>query len=133
MSDTGVQTDLATWLLEQLLADQVMAEHALQDWVEGEDGDEMANQTDSILVGAHLVRWNPRRVLAECDTKRRIIAEHEVMERPRRCRACGACPDCAWDEHPEDWPCETLRLMAAVYSDRPGYRDSWAPDGRVDQ
>lgn len=60
---------------------------------------------------AHIAAWDPARVLREIDAKRRIIAAYENYDR----------------EAPElDIPESVLRLLAAVYADRPGYREEWA-------
>lgn len=40
------------------------------------------------------------------------------------CKTCGSGEP---NEYPTDWPCQTLRLLASVYSDHPGYRPEWAP------
>ena len=48
-------------------------------------------------------RWSPWRVLDECEAKRRLVGDE-------------------WYEDPE-----TLRILAAIYSDHPDYRDEWRP------
>jgi hypothetical protein len=32
------------------------------------------------------------------------------------------CRDCV-----DVWPCATVRLLAAIFSDRPGFREEWRP------
>jgi len=66
-------------------------------------------------VSDHMARWDPARVLAECDAKVAILELHTGETE--------ACVDPNWED--DDFyaaPCPTLRLLAAVYSDRPGYR-----------
>jgi hypothetical protein len=128
--------DLSAWLLEQIYADRVIAQDALKDWVDGEDGDEMADQPNSILVGAHLVRWSPKRVLAECDVKRRIIELHHPFHVTTKndglnwdYKRCVICEPQDRELGPNEsyWPCPTLQLLALPYADREGYRDEWRP------
>lgn len=60
-------------------------------------------------------RWNPVRVLAECEAKRRIVALHpEMLE---ACQGCDA----------ESYPCRTLLALALPYADHPDYREEWRP------
>ncbi|CAI9417307.1 DUF6221 family protein [Nocardioides sp. T2.26MG-1] len=75
-------------------------------------------------------RWR-----AECGAKRQIIALHEQgdgvsyrgTEFCSRCTASGEYPadDAYTDE--QNWPCPTLRALAAVYADHPDYRQEWRP------
>src|SRR4051812_2962345 len=64
-----------------------------------------------------------RRLLAECAAKHLIVDTH-----PQEVRKpivdmyddwCGTCRT--------PWPCETLRALAAVYSDHEDYREEWKP------
>jgi hypothetical protein len=73
---------------------------------------------------AHVVRWNPARVLAEVEAKRRILDEHYPVDTGDRisCASCGEIHCC-----PEPWPCLTACLLALPYADRPGYRPEWKP------
>lgn len=128
-------TDLSTWLLEQIHTDRVLAEDAARDWVDGEDGDEMAGQTDSILVGSHLVRWSPARVLAECEASRQIIAEHGpgkwLMDpRPygREALTCATCGPFWWPSRAGkgDEPVGPIWLdMEPEYRDEDGWVMCW--------
>ena len=57
--------------------------------------------------------WGPRRVLKECEIKSEIVRSHDD----------GACPQCMVSpEH----GCETIRLLARVWSDHPDYRSDWS-------
>ena len=53
----------------------------------------------------HIERWDPARVLAEVEAKRRILAMHAPTQ--------------------TDWP--LLRVIALPYAAHPDYRDEWAP------
>lgn len=84
---------------------------------------------------AHIARWNPARVLAEVDAKRRILELHTPTEVPEH--APADCPTCArWEfdvamgddsASPVHYPCPTLRVLALPYSHHPDYREEWAP------
>lgn len=85
-----------------------------------------------------------RRLLAECDAKRRIVELHEHPE--------GSCwemhrgvygpgwPSGSYAIEGQSWahpsleppevhpgPCETLQLLALPYADHPDYRPEWRP------
>jgi hypothetical protein len=61
---------------------------------------------------AHIARWHPARVLAECNAKRGII---ELQRSDLR-------------DDPADWEAdEVLRLLALPYADHPDYRSEWRP------
>lgn len=61
-------------------------------------------------VGQHIARWDPARVLAEVEAKRRIVDEAiELQEREGR--------------YAEAF----LVALAVPYADRPGYREDWQP------
>lgn len=60
--------------------------------------------------------YDPARVLAECEAKRRIVnlSWHHFGE-----------DDYAWGM--EEAKRQILAVMAAVYSDHPDYREAWRP------
>ncbi len=71
-------------------------------------------------------------MLREAAGGRAILDEHapyEVREGPGKgTQACGAETD--WNDTYSmvtAWPCPTVRHLAAVYSDHPGYQAEWAP------
>lgn len=72
----------------------------------------------------HVARFDPARVTAELAAKRAIVYLH------------GRGHDCSGYDHNgevdayqyvPDGDCSTLRHLAAVYADRPGYQPEWAP------
>jgi hypothetical protein len=90
----------------------------------------------------HIVRWDPARVLAEVQAKRRIIeavqrrraghpGRHESeegveLESGLDFQLYGPCARC------DEWNRTTLpiyaaRLLAPAYAEHPGYRPEWAP------
>jgi hypothetical protein len=65
-------------------------------------------------------RWI--RVLAQCKAMRQIVdLHHEYIG------VCGHCVDIAGKHQREAWPCETVRTLAAIWSDHPDYDDTWRP------
>lgn len=85
----------------------------------------------------------PARVLAECAAKRRIVELHRLAHDDDPAYYEGrdwnrennglpspwyACRSCAYEYSDDDeWPCETLLALAAIYSDHEDYRPEWRP------
>lgn len=134
-------TELAAWLLEQIAEDETIAQAAclkghpswhnengpLGDYDVTDDAarlivSEMVNMPNQAV---HIARWDPTRVLAECDVKRRIIAEHTVFQPPPEVAPPTPIIDCPWCI--VEPPCPTLRLLALPFADREGYREEWKP------
>jgi hypothetical protein len=83
----------------------------------------------------HIARWDPARVLAECEAKRRLVELHAIqVERDRQSPfdpATGAersewavdlyCDVCGW----VSVACDTLHALASVYADHPDYQQEW--------
>lgn len=65
----------------------------------------------------HIATWNPRRVLAEVEAKRRIVILH----------GSGSDPCDAHDASYLSIPCDTLLLLAVPYAGHPDYRPAWRP------
>ncbi len=66
--------------------------------------------------GPHIARWDPTRVLAECETKRQIV-EDAVTYDPQPhvvWRGGGIAPS-------------VLALLALPYADHPDYHEEWRP------
>jgi hypothetical protein len=80
------------------------------------------------LAAVFMCRFDPARVLAECEAKRQIIDLHSrggeygytdydgAIQHVPACNMCGTA-----GEYDEPWPCGTLRALAAVYSSHPDY------------
>lgn len=73
----------------------------------------------------------PDRVLAECEAKRGILAEHPITDKVvgygggKHLFGCETCHD--WDGVTEGHGyCPTLRYLAAPHSDHPDYDAGWA-------
>ncbi len=66
----------------------------------------------------HIARHDPARVLREVAAKRKILTLHSPWEDSGDCSACGDVPQVCY-------PCETLRALAAAWSDHPDYDPAW--------
>lgn len=75
-----------------------------RDWVAGTDP---ADAT-------HIARHDPAAVLRRCASDRKILALHEPVTGFSG-QQCTVCVGCWATEEGEDWPCETLRLLADGY------------------
>ena len=117
---------IADFLLARIAEDESMAaveQFSGQDWNIRADG-----------LGAYAVRLaRPARVLAECRSKRGILAEHpSVAHWAPGDRETMVCDQCSELLHPEQhlvvpYPCPTVRHLAAVYDEHWQYRDEWQP------
>lgn len=76
----------------------------------------------------HIAHWDPTRVLADCEAKRRIVALHapartaRAVAEGRDYKSCPVCDPFPPVDDPNPGPCETLRLLALPYTDHPDYR-----------
>lgn len=135
--------DLVAWLRAQLDADEQAARAASpgpwtvndesyaetiydangQDVVSGGRWNGEASVFDSTEDAIHIARWNPARVLAEIDAKRRIIDRYLAGDTDM-----GSTHGPDWNE-PESRQLgeDVLRLLALPYAGQPGYRDEWRP------
>lgn len=73
------------------------------------------------LPGAmtHMAMWDPARVLAECEVKRRIVELHKIEATGVECLECGPTQ--------RRGACQTILLLAGFYRERAGYREEWRP------
>ena len=104
---TGMD-DLATWLRACLDDDERVARAAERFW----HGVRVESAT--MAEEDHVRRWDPARVLAEIDAKRRIL---DWVDEVSISRAV------TWSFDPS----RPLRLLALPYADRDGYQQSWRP------
>jgi hypothetical protein len=111
------------WLLAQLVADEVAAKAATPGkWTlprldDEEIGDPTLYKWED---EEHIVTWDPVRALAVVAALRQIVDEHAPRTSKRWCQSCD-------DElgHPRPWPCRTVKAIASIYADRPGYAEVW--------
>ena len=87
---------------------------------------------------AHIARHDPDRELRVVEAHRAMLAEHgpdctgffgETV--PAMCQRCITDREGYEEQWQGDpYPCLTLRLLAAVYSDHPDYQQEWAGSSR---
>jgi len=101
--------DLTEFLLARIAEDEAKARHA-RDWL--------------APIGAHGAQvagewvYDPGRVLAECDAKRRIVAGcSAVLFHSRSAVTAQARTNAE----------ATMRLLALPYADHEGFREEWRP------
>lgn len=102
-------TSESAWLLEQIARDEQTA------------------RAMTHAIGGLRSRWSPARLLTDCEARRRITIRHAPIADPEHgdglfCRCCGYL-----GELPEKWPCDTIRDVASVYADKPGFPPGWRP------
>lgn len=76
--------------------------------------------------GDHIARFDPTRIVAECEAKRRIVEHHACVPDSDGPDAYNLCAVCS-SNGPEarGWPCDTLRLLALPYADHPDFDEEW--------
>lgn len=93
---------------------------------------------DNVAALPHIVNFDPARVLREVEAKRRQVELHKhqvekITQAPfdpmtgerRPDEYEVTCEVCGWSSDDPTSACETLRLLALPFSDRPGYREEW--------
>lgn len=87
---------------------------------EVDTGDGLIAAVGDRNVAAHIARWDPARVLAECEAKRRIVAECDStfhMNTPPASTNSEAV-----------WVAEAvLQLLARPYASHPDFNPAWRP------
>jgi hypothetical protein len=137
-----VVEDLAAWLTRIWDEEERLAKAAFSNQADPEEGWGEEGRAVTPHVGvihedvqrAHVVRWHPGTVLARIAVDRKILELHSYhmtasldshfkritgTEHPR----CDTCA--SQDENGEQWPCETLRLLASLYKGREGWQEAW--------
>lgn len=108
-------TDLATFLLARVAEDEAIASDgcAYRGYHSVDCGTLQGYWAESRCICD-----GPKRVLAECEAKRRIIRAHEKW-------CDGSCREGRSDAdvHGAYW--WTMHALAAVYADHPDYREEW--------
>lgn len=118
---------LAEFLLARVAEDEAKARQAAQvvaDWAQWrkEDGREATPGELTLSVvdftDQYIIDYDPARVLAECEAKRRIVSQFDDVDYylPGDVEAGY-----------ESAHAVTLRLLALPYADHPDYRDEFRP------
>lgn len=145
-------SEIEEFILARVAEDEARASAALVEWDDEWQVMESNDLSDAAFALARTL--NPVRVLAECATLRAIVADHaaddtahertiitedpnsRVITRVTGEPACRQCIDSTqewrvtrdWDVEPRVVaPCDTMRHLAAIWSDHPGYRADWRP------
>lgn len=125
MTTPANQPDLATWLRQQLDDDERTARAV------NADADPLSDCWFDCTGGGHAdhhLRWDPERVLAEVDAKRRILDEVVDEATGLDMQVDGEFRVGRRDEKAEPYLGDVLvRLLALPYADRPGYQERWRP------
>jgi len=102
-----------------------------RDWPHGDES-LVSDVADAVLYGwgydasgihgadedrAHIVRWQPKRALAECEAKRRTLQRHG---------GCAGEFDCGACFYDDEAHCRALRELALPYADHPAYDPAWS-------
>lgn len=121
-------SDLTEFLLARIVEDETVAREIAAEMVRVADQYRPGMAPDPDDMGIHAfedgrntpaVIVGPARVMAECEAKRRIVAEHPqfVDADFSYCETCERSTS----------PCSTLRILALPYADHPDYRPEWRP------
>jgi hypothetical protein len=87
-------------------------------------------------VAAHIIRWDPTRVLAECAAKRRIVESYEIQRANRDARRSPraiAIEDerATQERRTQEARCrgyeDAALALASVYADHPDFDPAWWP------
>ncbi len=131
-------TDLASWVLAQIDADEQLARRVEEQVGAARAGEQFPDRSRIADYDdfpsypwsleqpelEFVARWHPRTVLADLEATRRIVRfctqlinitalQEDAVDSDASARA-----EVAW---------ETLRLLALPYADRDGYREEWHP------
>jgi hypothetical protein len=109
-------------------------------WVCDDEADGCPDDSRAVMAEArHIARHDPARALREVEAKRALLRMHEPVP------FWGNNPPPLKDRTPENavawycecqcpdgviqgaYPCDTARLLTAVWSDHPDYRQEWKP------
>jgi len=113
--------DLTEFLLTRIAEDEAVAREALPptEWAVTTPPPETPSLTPIVGTGLsynveaarHIGRWQPARVLAECEAKRQAV---------QWCDDDPLCHDGGWA-----YTDKFLRFLALPYADHPDYREEW--------
>lgn len=118
--------DLISWLRTQLDAD----ERAVQAVGPRSWYFDMVEDAAQPFVDLAL---NESRVLRQVQAHRAILDLHSPRSDYQGRQVCEYCADLCHsrsglgcDDPDAPYPCDTVRLLAGIYSDRDGYKEEWA-------
>lgn len=132
--------DLVQWLRDRLDEDERIARAVGEERWQPHYVDSVNDQPDTATVrvagGAdvavmerysyqdaeHIATHDPARVLREIDAKRRLIADYT-----KETRTMGRGHRTGWAEGGQAVRERLIKVWAAIYDERPGYREEWRP------
>lgn len=81
---------------------------------------------------AYLKHFSENRALRDLAAKRAILELHKLVytdfiDRDGEDRTSGDCDECDTGGFADNWPCTTLRHLAAIWNSHADYRAEWAP------
>lgn len=132
---------LAEFILARIAEDEAAARAAYRSpwrqddchvWTENSEWDPEGGPTvyvnggtyrNQALTAAHIARWDPARVLAECSAKRLIVETRNKLEAQMAADDPLGMGDDA-QLYTLDW---VLQRLAVPYADHREYRQEWAP------
>jgi hypothetical protein len=126
-----VMPDLAQFLLARITEDELVARTSIESgggewWTVNEISNKFGDDSDGLADAAHIARFSPERILAECDAKRRVLDDHFPHRRDEEAVVlCVTCSDRAELAAPQPWPCSTIRALALPYTEHANYREQW--------
>jgi hypothetical protein len=91
------------------------------------DGFALSNRQLRATVD-HIAAWDPERVLAECEAKRKIVTRYKFARNQADTTFHSQAKRAAWEKMAGALEADVLDL-ASVYAQlgRPGYREKWRP------
>ena len=118
---------LTEFLLARIAEDEAVALDAARD---GEGAIDWAGESGPTDV--HIARWDPARILAECEAKRRIVRRHSRTAADHwsgagNCEGCGFYGDTDLPYTSDSEECPELMDLASIYADHPDYDPAWRP------
>ena len=131
-------TDLASWLLAQIDADEQLARRVEEQVGAARAGEQFPDRSRIADYDdfpsypwsleqpelEFLARWHPRTVMADLEATRRIVRFCTQLINITALQADAVDSD---DSARADVAWETLRLLALPYANRDGYREEWHP------
>lgn len=82
----------------------------------GDIAEVWCDRKDACPDAEHITRWNPARVIAQCEANRLVLVWHQQYN----------STGCGGDEcHGLEDQCPTLRALALPYVDHPDWREEW--------
>lgn len=90
----------------------------------------LPHEKNGVLNAIHIARHHPARILAEVETKRRLLEVHAPQPEPfsPSQKGCRVCSDNVRSDWRANWPCLTLRMLARPYRDHPDFDPAWLED-----